>query len=90
MALNPNPQDLVTETLKGVGVIPSWKLEDAMYGEDPAQVPEFDQVAQDTRAWCEQFAVSFYGAPREDFSVRTGVKVALDAGHKYVVVEDMS
>lgn len=90
MALNPNPQDLVAETLNGVGIIASDRLDTAMYGEDPAQVPEFDQVALDTRTWCEEYGVSFYGAPGNEFDLDEATKVAREAGHSYVVVENLS
>lgn len=88
--MNPNPQDLVSETFDGLGVIPSHRLDAAMYGEDPSQVPDFEQVAQDTRTWCKEHAVSFYGAPSEDFDLHEAVKLARKAGCRYVVVEDLS
>lgn len=90
MAINPDPQDLVCDTIDGIGIVPCGRLEDVMYGEDPAQVPEFDQIVRDVRAWCGDHGVSFYGAPGEDFDLGSGVRVAQGEGHRYVVVEDLS
>lgn len=42
------------------------------------------------KVWCKKNKASYYGAPREDFSMCAAIKVAKTEGNKKIVIEDLS
>ncbi|RKZ20210.1 hypothetical protein DRQ50_00190 [bacterium] len=79
----PNP-DIQVEG--GVTVLTVCEVEDALgiVGEN------WDSDCAQLMAWCSEFSVHYYGAPREDFSIHSAVAAAARLSCTYVIVEDMS
>jgi hypothetical protein len=50
----------------------------------------WDVTSKAVIKWCEDNDAHYYGAPRESFSIYTGIREAEAAGKSKVVVEDMS
>ena len=43
-----------------------------------------------TKKWCDENDSHYYAAPREDFSIMTAIREAIEKGKSCVVVEDLS
>lgn len=84
--MNPDPRDLVSKIIDGVGIIPCWHLEEVMYGE---VTPSFEQIKRDLRYWCEMYAVGFHDTSSAVFSVDVDVEMAKEANQRYLIVQDL-
>lgn len=52
--------------------------------------PDYAETGAVLKHFQEQVGCSYYAAPKEDYNVYEGVKMAVAEGNKYVIVENLS